>query len=176
MAGLLQPCPGVDARHLFTDTLGLIAPSGHALMRAARLDWAGLQGETFAGLAGDNVTASLMRRARDAPAGLFEPRFEVHSNEALAQLLRGGLAVCVLSAMSSRHAAFRGLRFRIVEGPALHRSMCLQTRSGRSLSPAAKALLDEVELGLASLPRQRRGRHADCVVSPIEVAGVRRGT
>lgn len=167
LAGLLQPCPGVEARHLFTDVLGLIAPAGHPLLRRPRLDWAALGDERFAGLAGDTVTASLLRRARQAPASLFEPRFEAQSNEALAQLLHRGLAVCVLSAMSSSHPAFRGLRFRAIDGPVLLRSMCLQTRAGRALSPVAQALLEEVEGGLAGLPREQRGNRRDCVTSPI---------
>jgi LysR family carnitine catabolism transcriptional activator len=169
IAGMLQPVPGVDARHLFTDVLGLLAPAGHALWQVERLDWAALEGQRFAALAGDSVTAGLLRRARRAPAALFDPQFEANSNESLAGLLHAGQAVSVLSAMSSAHPAFRELRFRALEGPMLLRSMCLQTRSHRSLQPAAQALLDELQTGLEALSRSRAGRRVDRVASPIAI-------
>ncbi|MBL8516733.1 MAG: LysR family transcriptional regulator [Betaproteobacteria bacterium] len=168
IAGMMQPVPGVEAQHLFTDVLGLIAPATHPLFRMRRLGWEALAGQRFVGLTGDTVTRSLLRQAANAPASLFSPQFETDSNLAMARILERGLAVCVLSAMSSHHPAFAPFRFRVVEGPVIPRSMCLQTRAQRSISPVSQALLAQIRHELKCLSLTRMARKSDVCRSPIE--------
>ncbi|MBL8520830.1 MAG: LysR family transcriptional regulator [Betaproteobacteria bacterium] len=154
--GMLHPVVGVRSTALFHDELGLIAPRDHPLLRLRALDWGHLAGARIAVLAGDEVTRALLRQVPDAPPALFDPRFEVSSNEALAGLIERDMAVAILSAMSSHHPAFARLAFRAVGRPPLQRAMCLQVHEQRSLPASAEALAGKIREQVSQLPLRRR--------------------
>jgi DNA-binding transcriptional LysR family regulator len=82
-----------------------------------------------------------------------EPRYKVSNTSTIATLLSRCAGVCAMSSLAAQRAPLDGLSFRLLEEPTLFRTVGVLTRAGRSLSPAATAMMVEVQLALPSLER-----------------------
>ena len=69
-------------------------------------------------------------------------------------ILRRGIGISILPALTARYVASRELRFVSLTRPTLERKLSLVRRAGRSLTPAAQLLWDRVQTVAAALPRQ----------------------
>jgi DNA-binding transcriptional LysR family regulator len=94
----------------------------------------------------------LIESVADLPASVRQPPVEVSNIATLEGMLTAGLGVTVLPELALPADPAGHLTARPLEGPALFRDLCLITRRGRSLSPAAQSLRDLIVTRLASDP------------------------
>lgn len=92
------------------------------------------------------------------PLAVRAPHFEVSSTGSLYAMLDAGLGISVLPALAAHLAPFDRLAFQELAEPQLEREICVITRHGRALSPAAQSLLAMIGQHLQSyaLPRGAR--------------------
>jgi len=86
----------------------------------------------------------MLKEVPGLPATLREARYATSSSHSLLAMLKRGLGISVLPALTALEAPLEGLVFRPLTEPMLDREICLITRRGRALSPAAQALLERV--------------------------------
>lgn len=70
---------------------------------------------------------------------------------ALAALIARHLGVSLLPALAADTHSFAELRFIELTQPTLEREICIITRRGRALSPAAAALLQNLRQSLTTM-------------------------
>ena len=116
------------------------------------LTWADLADQDFLGLAPDTGIRPLIEAIADLPASVRQPPVEVSNIATLEGMLTAGLGVSVLPELALPSDPDGRLTSRPLHGPALSRELCLITRRGRSLSPAAQSLRDLIVSRLASEP------------------------
>lgn len=137
--------PGLDFRPLIYDRFGLVCRHDHALGQAkTRISWKRLQRERYIGLAVDTGIRTMLQSAPGLPAQLRTPHFEVSSTGSLHAMLDAGLGFSVLPALAAHLKPLNQLAFRELIGPKLEREICVITRRGRALSPAAQSMLDVI--------------------------------
>ncbi len=143
--------PGLDFRPLIHDRFGLVCRRDHPLGRAkTRINWKKLQGERYIGLAADTGIRTMLQATPGLPAMLRSPHFEVSSTGSLHAMVNAGLGVSVLPALAANLKPLDQLAFRQLTGPSLEREICVITRRGRALSPAAQSMLNVIAETLQS--------------------------
>lgn len=137
--------PGLDFQPLIRDRFGLVCRSDHPLGQAkTRIAWKRLQGERYISLAADTGIRTMLQSTPGLPAMLRNPHFEVSSTGSLHAMLDARLGVSVLPALAAYLQPLRQLVFRELTEPRLEREICVITRRGRALSPAAQGMLDMI--------------------------------
>jgi DNA-binding transcriptional LysR family regulator len=149
---------GADAQlsfePLFEDTYGLVTARDHPLAaRVGSVPWCELESYRIIGFSADlgmqhqlTQTSALSREVR-------EPRYRVSNTSTIATLLTRGAGVSVMSALAAQRAPLDSLSFRLLKEPSLSRTVGVLTRVGRSLSPAATAMMVELREALPVLTR-----------------------
>jgi DNA-binding transcriptional LysR family regulator len=145
--------PGLDFRPLIRDRFGVVCRSNHPLARVKRrIAWKRLQTQRYIGLAADTGIHAMLQSTPDLPPALRAPHFEVSSTGSLHAMLAAGLGVSVLPALAGHLAPLDTLAFRELDEPRLEREICIITRRGRALSPAAESMLAMIAQQLQSHP------------------------
>lgn len=143
--------PGLDFRPLICDRFGVVCRKDHALGRGkTRIVWKRLQGERYIGLGIDTGIRTMLQSSPDLPTMLRTPHFEVSSTGSLYAMLDAGLGISVLPALAANLRPLNQLAFRELSEPFLERTICVITRRGRALSPAAQSMLDMIARHLQS--------------------------
>jgi len=145
--GLTSPWakdPNLEFRPLLRDRFGLVCRADHPLAKQRGLAWKQLRDQPFIGLADDTGIHAMLKEVPGLPATLREARYATSSSHSLLAMLKRGLGISVLPALTALEAPLEGLVFRPLTEPVLDREICLITRRGRALSPAAQALLERV--------------------------------
>ena len=133
----------VEIVTLFEDRLGVVMPAAGPLARKRRLTWRDVAGQPMISLSQvsafrplvDNVFATLgVAQAR--------PRFEVGYMGTAVALVEAGLGVSILPERAASLARTKAACWRPLANPVVTQASTLVTRSGRSLSPGAKAFVD----------------------------------
>ncbi len=157
LAAMMRPPAHLPlARWPFLENpLVLIAPREHRLASRRRLKLADLIEEPLLTREAGSGTRAAAEEALAEQGLVWAPRMALGSNEAIKHAVRAGLGLAVLS----RHAlaaepATEGLRILPVAGFPLRRQWYLVWRQDRSLSPPARALLDDLRdrLGVRQRP------------------------
>jgi DNA-binding transcriptional LysR family regulator len=136
------------------DPFGLVCRADHPLAaETGPVRWRELAGHTFLGLGHDTGIRPLVQSVDGLPDNLRQPEVEVSNIATLEGMLIAGLGISVLPhlAMPDHHA--NDLVFRPLVEPELARDICLITRQGRSLSPAAESMRDMVIARLSARAR-----------------------
>ncbi len=145
--------PGLDFRPLIRDRFGVVCPRDHPLGHAkTRIAWKRLQRERYIGLGTDTGIGTMLQSSPGLPAILRTPHFEVSSTGSLYAMLDAGLGISVLPALAANLKPLNQLAFRELTEPPLERTICIITRRGRALSPAAQGMLDMIARHLQSHP------------------------
>lgn len=135
---------------ILRDRFGLVCRGDHPLARSrAPLPWRDLGDATFLGLAADTGIRTLLHRIDDLPDSVRAPQFEVSNIATMEGLLEAGLGVSALPELALPGHRSCDLVFRPLVEPVLTRDLCLITRRGRSLTPAAEGMR---ELIMETLP------------------------
>lgn len=157
IAGNHSNQPDLEYRPLLRDRYGLVVSHQHPLARAQTLNWPAIPVRELILLSPDTGIRAQLERFSDSgqlPITLGAPLIEATNPAGLAALITQNLGVSVLPALAADTHAFAELRFIPLAQPELEREICIITRRGRALSPAAAALLACVREHLArmSLP------------------------
>lgn len=154
IAGNHSRQPDLEYRPLLRDRYGLVVPRGHPLAGASVLDWSAIPARELVVLSRDTgIRAQLERFAADARLSLplEAVKLEATNPAGVAALIDQGLGVSVLPALAADTRSFEGLVFIPLHAPELYREICIITRKGRALGPAAAALLESVRHQLACM-------------------------
>ena len=135
--------PDLEFTPLLIDQFGVICPQGHPLMkRKTKLKWTDLEDWRCVGLSTHTGIRTILREQTELPASVAAPFYEVSSTTGLEALVSAGLGIAVLPALAAQRQPLVGLGFRDLHGPVAERVVCLITRRGRILAPAAQAFVD----------------------------------
>jgi DNA-binding transcriptional LysR family regulator len=151
LAAMMLPPPHLPlSRWPFLENpIVVIAPAGHPLARRRRLKLAEMTSEPLLSREAGSGTRAAAEQAFAAQGIEWQPRMALGRNEAIKHAVRAGLGLAVLS----RHTlapdpAAEGLAVLPVAGFPLRRQWHLVWRHDRSLSPPARALLDDLRTRL----------------------------
>lgn len=138
---LPAPDPALEAVPLLRDRFGLLCPADHPLARGGdMLGWGVLHDYPLVGLSAESGVRALLERNAQGGAALPRPRYEVSSVSGLRSLVEEGLGVAVMPALPALPMSRADLAFRPL-APAVHRTVHLAVRPGRSPTPAASAVV-----------------------------------
>ncbi|GAA0785105.1 LysR family transcriptional regulator [Marinobacterium sediminicola] len=147
----------LDYAPLIRDRYGLVVPSDHPLADRSSVQWREVPNSNLLLLSADTgIRAQLKRFSQSGkiPIRVDSPQIEVSNPAGMAALISQGLGITLLPALAADVHSFAGLTFIPLDEPIIEREICIITRQGRALSPAAAALLNTLRqhLGNISLP------------------------
>lgn len=135
------PASEFDSTPLFEEGFHLVCPSGHRLARRKSLLLHEITGEQYIYLEpGGSVAPVLMPQLRKV--GVRHSGFAMAFHDSIAGLVRHGLGVTVVPALSTLHYRLRGLPTIPLRDPELRRHCLVLKRRDEELGPAAAALLE----------------------------------
>ncbi|MCV6587759.1 MAG: LysR substrate-binding domain-containing protein [Marinobacterium sp.] len=137
----------LDYQPILRDRYGVILPDNHGLLDTSVMHWAQLTEQQLIYLTSDTgIRAQLSRMSAQMPGGLAldGPLIEVSNPAGLAELVREGIGIAVLPALAATTASVASLNFRPLAEPVIEREINIITRKGRSLSPVAARLMDNL--------------------------------
>ncbi|CAM3684384.1 LysR family transcriptional regulator [Bordetella tumulicola] len=142
---------------LLKDRYGVVCSKDHPLAALrGPLHWSQVSAhrDDLVGLASDTLVGSMHRRTLQEYQ-LTQYREEVSSSATLHPMLQLGQRLCVLPTLTAKTHQLETLPFQPLAEPVLYRELCLVTRSLRSMSRTAQALLQALldTLHAASLPQ-----------------------
>ncbi|GAA0685201.1 LysR family transcriptional regulator [Marinobacterium maritimum] len=135
----------LDYAPLIRDRYGLVVPCDHPLATLRSLQWQQVPDDNLLLLSEDTgIRAQLTRFSQSGqiPLKLDRVQIEVSNPAGMAALISQGLGITLLPALAADVHSFAGLAFIPLDQPVIEREICIITRKGRALSPAAAALLD----------------------------------
>ena len=140
------------AVRLASDRFGVLCRRDHPLAAGEEpVSFAQLAAHTFVGLSKINGVTAIVEAERRLPEAARRPAYEVSDIPLLTPLVEQGVGVTLLPAMAARSIMRRGLVFRAL-APLVQRHIYFITQRGRSLSPAAQALVEFAVEELRRLP------------------------
>ncbi|MFM0341410.1 LysR family transcriptional regulator [Paraburkholderia fungorum] len=139
---------------LFEDTYGVVTARDHPLAdRTGSVPWSALGSYRIIGFSADLGMQHQLTETSVLSQEVREPRYRVSNTSTIATLLTRGAGVSVMSALAAQRAPLDSLSFRLLKEPTLSRTVGVLTRVGRSLSPAATAMMVELREALPTLAR-----------------------
>jgi len=154
LAGNHSRQPDLDYRPLLRDRYGLVVPRHHPLANETTLSWDSVPSHELLLLSRDTGIRAQLERFADngqLPIRLDGASMEATNPAGLAALIAQNLGVSVLPALAADTRSFEQLRFIPLQQPRLEREICIITRRGRALGPAAAALLESVREQLSRM-------------------------
>ncbi|MFM0272327.1 LysR family transcriptional regulator [Paraburkholderia nemoris] len=149
-----EPDAQLSVEPLFEDTYGVVTAPDHPFARQTKeIAWDQLEHYRIIGFSADLGMQHQLSQTPGLSQQVREPRYRVSNTSTIATLLIRGEGVSVMSALAAQRAPLDSLTFRLLKGPTLSRTVGLLTRSGRSLSPAASAMVAELRKALPALDR-----------------------
>lgn len=139
--------PELNYQPVLTDRYGVVVPKSHAFSRQAHINWQQLIEEDLLFLSADTGIRAQLNQFKQAGQLQLSDRkamVEVSNPAGMAALIRQGIGISVLPALASSTESFKALCFIPLVEPEMLREICLVSRKGRSLSPAAATLLSQV--------------------------------
>lgn len=135
----------LETTPLLVDLYGVIARKDHEAFEAKRLRLEAVAPWNYIGVSlGSEMDQHLSRLS-------LTSRVEVNGFSSMIALLEQGAGVGVLPALAASRMLTSKLKFRAFSGPAYERHVSLISRPGRSLSPAAQLLWNEMRRTAGSL-------------------------
>ena len=137
-----RPGRGLEFRPLIVDRFVLVCPPGHELARKRQVTWTQVVRYPIVGMA---PTSSVRQHidAACAQAGItLRNEYDPGHLATVGALVREGLGVAALPSLTTPLLRFAGLVEVPIVRPRVERTMGIVTRSGRSLSVAAGALVE----------------------------------
>lgn len=145
LASQFEPDQDLAFETVLRDRFGLVCRRDHPLAGGAGpVSWDALSGHAFLGLARDTGIRPLLESVEALPDSLRQPRVEVSNIATLEGMLRAGVGISALPELAVPEGRDGDVVFRPLTTPELTRSVCLISRRGRSLSPAAQSMRDMI--------------------------------
>ncbi len=140
---LFRPVPLLDTALVLTDEYGAVYRKGYDLQdEASPMPWSRLAPYTMVALHPSNGIRALVDLHPRIAVRYKKPAYEVGSMPSLLPLLERGLGYATLPALAAQPLVTAGLRFTPLTHPVLRRKLYVVKKHGRTLSPAATALLE----------------------------------
>lgn len=149
---------GLDSTFLLADRFHLVCRADHPLAAARRIRTADLAHWPLIHMA--RASSVRQRLAQLLPKLASQAAFEVDHLATAMGLVRAGLGVSIMPAMTLFHFRREGLVIKPIAGTDLTRSLYLVQRANRTLSSAAQALFDQIstQARTATHPERTDGR------------------
>lgn len=164
LASMWEPDQDLEFETVLTDAFGLVCRDDHPLAAGTGpVAWQELAGHSFLGLAPDTGIRPLVRAAEGLPENVHQPQVEVSNIATLEGMLMAGIGISALPELALPDQYKDRLVFRPLVEPEMTRAICLITRRGRSLSPAAQSMRDMI---LERLSQRAADERADTVRNP----------
>ncbi len=130
--------------HLLDDPFIALCRKDHPVANRKKVHWSAFAAEPFLSAASSSsirpITDAAFLRGRQAvPDGLEYP-----SIPAVAAMVRAGLGITAIPQLSLNLLDMQDLTTVSLVGPVMTRPIGVVTRAGRSLSPVARAFIDDV--------------------------------
>ncbi|MBB5693854.1 LysR family transcriptional regulator [Muricoccus pecuniae] len=153
--------PEIEVVPILEDRMVAVLPSGHRFEALPAVAVAELAGEALVLMDPESSVRALFDRAcREAGVSPLPACEATYMSTAVA-LVRAGLGIGVLPSSAVDLRVTPILQTRPIVGPEVRRSISLVRRAGRTLSPAAEALVGDILAGIRGPGlRQRRRRPA----------------
>ena len=149
---LFQKTPALDTALLLTDDYGAVYSKSHDLVDAkSPLAWSQLAAHTMVGLHRANGIRALIDMHSKIASQYKNPAYEVGSMSSLQPLLAQGFGYAALPALAAKPLIADGLCFKPLIKPTLRRRLYVVKKKGRTLSPAATALVESMTDALARI-------------------------
>jgi LysR family transcriptional regulator, carnitine catabolism transcriptional activator len=131
---------------LLTDELVAVFPRAHPLARpakvtSAKITWRRLADYPFVAMSRDSSVRRLTDQAFARNGLAPEPAFEAKYMSTAVGIVANGLGVAALPSSAVSMVEQAGLPYAAIHGPVMKRRIGIMTKHGRSLSPAAEALV-----------------------------------
>jgi DNA-binding transcriptional LysR family regulator len=126
---------------LISDALIAVLPPGHPLADAAKTNWRALAKYPFVAMSRDSSVRRLTEQAFARNGLVLEPAFEAKYISTAIGIIANGLGLGTLPSSVVAMVQQAGLAHAEIHGPLIKRRIGIITRRGRSLSPAAEALV-----------------------------------
>ena len=139
----------VDTHKLLGDTLALVCRKDHPLARRRRLQWSDLQGCPIVTVRPGYGIRPLIDGAAAQAGVQLDVVNEVSFLSTALWMTQSGLGAAVMPSAYARGARYDDLLVRKLQAPVVSRDISLVTKRGRSLSPAAQALVAVIRAELA---------------------------
>lgn len=151
LASMWEPDQDLEFAKVVRDPFGLVCRSDHPLAASTEpIAWRDLAETTFLGLAPDTGIRPLLYKVDDLPDNVRAPQFEMSNIATLEGMLAAGIGVSALPRLTVPDHHRADLVFRRLCEPGVTREICLITRRGRSLSPAAESMRELILETLSS--------------------------
>ena len=138
----------LDFQPLFKDQMGVIMRRDHPLAGSKQpLPWVKLANYDFIGVTSDTALATMLPQFPYVPT----PKFEVSMNSTQWALLKAGLGLTAVPAMSGFNKEERELVFRPGNDPVVWRSVFVVMRRGRAPTPMMREFLTLVREDIAAM-------------------------
>ncbi|MDX3907362.1 MAG: LysR family transcriptional regulator [Pigmentiphaga sp.] len=139
---------------MFDDHYGVVVAPGHPFAaRKGHIEWMELEPMQLVGYSVDLETQNQLAYLPGIVDHLRAPRYQASNAAAIATLVRTGLGISVMSALSARRPPLHRLTFKPLHSPGCVRTVGVLYRNEKSLSPAAAELLKEIRRDLPKLAR-----------------------
>ncbi|BBB26192.1 LysR family transcriptional regulator [Amphritea japonica] len=138
--------PELNYQPVLTDRYGVVVPATHPFSLLQNINWQQLVEEDLLFLSADTGIRAQLNQFKQAGQFKLSDRkamLEVSNPAGMAALIRQGIGISVLPALAASTESFKELRFVPLIDPLMRREICLVSRKGRSLSPAASTLLSK---------------------------------
>jgi len=150
--------PELKYQPVLSDRYGVVLPLDHPLAGYKELDWSQVSELDQVHLTEDTGTRTQLLKLQEEnnlDLKLQGALIEVSTPAGLAEMVRAGLGISLLPALAASTSAFDQLVFVPLSNPTLKREICIITRKGRALSPAAESLLQLIasQFETARLPK-----------------------
>jgi DNA-binding transcriptional LysR family regulator len=126
---------------LIADQLVAVFPPGHPLANAARPTWRAVAKFPFVAMSRDSSVRHLTERAFARNGLLLAPAIEAKYMSTAIGIIAHGLGVGALPSSAISMVQQAGLEHAEIHAPVMRRQIGILARRGRSLSPAAQALV-----------------------------------
>lgn len=133
------------------ELIAVLAPA-HPLATAAKTSWRALARYPFVAMSRDSSVRRLTEQAFAHNGLVLEPAFEAKYMSTAIGIVANGLGVGTLPSSALSMVQQAGLSHAAVHGPVMKRRIGIMTRRGRSLSPAAQALIEALKTAATRKP------------------------
>jgi len=137
--------PDLSYQPLLKDRYGVVVTTDSPLAMATEIRWHQLQQQQLLFLSADTGIRAQLSQFREAGGSSPEGEramVEVSNPAGIAALIKQNLGISILPALAASTESFKELQFIPLKQPIINREICIVTRKGRSLSPAAQSMLE----------------------------------
>lgn len=134
----------VDTEQLIGDTLAVVCRSDHPLAARRQARWADLEGHPVITVRPGYGIRPMIDGAAARAGVLLDVSNEVSFLSTALWMTHAGMGASIMPSAYARSSAHKGLVVRKLHAPIVSRDISLVTKRGRSLSPAAQALVEVI--------------------------------